>query len=67
MHPIRFILLDIEAREYGFHTTLMAKSMVINDSPPEHSVNRAMHILNRYKNLLTEEKFGIGCYLQIGY
>ena len=37
-----------KAREYGFHTTLIENSMVINDSQPEYCMQRAMHILNQH-------------------
>lgn len=45
--PLDPYYLTWKAREYGFHTTLIENSMVINDSQPEYCVERAMHILNR--------------------
>lgn len=45
--PLDPYYLSWKAREYGFHTTLIENSMVINDSQPEYCVERAMHILNR--------------------
>lgn len=47
--PLDPYYLTWKAREYGFHTTLIENSMVINDSQPEYCVERAMHILNRHK------------------
>ena len=44
--------LTWKAREFGFHTTLIENSMVINDSQPEYCVDRAMHILNRQKKAI---------------
>ena len=45
--PLDPYYLTWKAREYGFHTTLIENSMVINDGQPGYCVNRAMHILNR--------------------
>lgn len=50
--PLDPYYLTWKAREYGFHTTLIENSMVINDSQPEYCVERAMHILNRYKKAI---------------
>lgn len=47
--PLDPYYLTWKAREYGFHTTLIENSMVINDSQPAYVVDRAMHILNKYK------------------
>ena len=47
--PLDPYYLTWKAREYGFHTTLIENSMVINDSQPGYCVERAMHILNRHK------------------
>lgn len=47
--PLDPYYLSWKAREYGFHTTLIENSMVINDGQPAYCVDRAMHILNRYK------------------
>ena len=46
--PLDPYYLTWKAREFGFHTTLIENSMVINDSQPEYCVERAMHILNRH-------------------
>ena len=45
--PLDPYYLTWKAREYGFHTTLIENSMVINDGQPGYCVNRAMHVLNR--------------------
>lgn len=50
--PLDPYYLTWKAREYGFHTTLIESSMVINDSQPEYCVERAMHILNRHKKAI---------------
>ena len=50
--PLDPYYLTWKAREYGFHTTLIENSMVINDSQPACCVERAMHILNRHKKAI---------------
>lgn len=50
--PLDPYYLTWKAREYGFHTTLIENSMVINDRQPIYCVERAMHILNRYKKAI---------------
>lgn len=47
--PLDPYYLTWKAREYGFHTTLIENSMVINDGQPAYCIERAMHILNKYK------------------
>lgn len=54
--PLDPYYLTWKAREYGFHTTLIENSMVINDGQPEYCVERAMHILNRYKKAINGAK-----------
>lgn len=54
--PLDPYYLTWKAREYGFHTTLIENSMVINDSQPEYCVDRAMHILNRQKKAINGAK-----------
>lgn len=44
--PLDPYYLTWKAREYGFHTTLIESSMVINDGQPAYCVNRAMRMLN---------------------
>lgn len=54
--PLDPYYLAWKAREYGFHTTLIENSMIINDSQPKYCVERAMHILNRYKKAMNGSK-----------
>ena len=54
--PLDPYYLTWKAREYGFHTTLIENSMVINDSQPVYCVERAMHILNRHKKAVNGAK-----------
>lgn len=54
--PLDPYYLTWKAREYGFHTTLIESSMVINDGQPEYCVERAMHILNRHRKAINGAK-----------
>ena len=54
--PLDPYYLTWKAREYGFHTTLIENSMVINDGQPEYCVQRAMAILNRFQKALSGSK-----------
>lgn len=54
--PLDPYYLTWKAREYGFHTTLIENSMVINDGQPLYCVDRAMHILNRSKKAINGSK-----------
>lgn len=54
--PLDPYYLTWKAREYGFHTTLIENSMVINDGQPRYCVERAMHILNRHKKAINGAK-----------
>ena len=54
--PLDPYYLTWKAREYGFHTTLIENSMVINDSQPAYVVERAMHILNEHKKAINGAK-----------
>lgn len=54
--PLDPYYLTWKAREYGFHTTLIENSMVINDGQPEYCVERAMHILNRHRKAINGAK-----------
>lgn len=47
--PLDPYYLSWKAREYGFHTSMIESSMIINDKMPEYCVERAMKILNRRK------------------
>ena len=50
--PLDPYYLGWKAREYGFHTSMIESSMMINDKMPEYCVERAGKILNRYKKAL---------------
>ena len=54
--PLDPYYLTWKAREYGFHTTLIENSMVINDGQPAYCVERTMHILNKYKKAINGAK-----------
>ena len=47
--PLDPYYLSWKAREYGFHTSMIESSMMINDKMPEYCMERAMKILNRHK------------------
>jgi len=50
--PLDPYYLSWKAREYGFHTSMIEASMMINDRMPEYCVGRIARILNRYKKPL---------------
>mgnify|MGYP000985470532 CR=1 FL=1 len=50
--PLDPYYLSWKAREYGFHTSMIEASMMINDKMPEYTVERAGKILNRFKKAL---------------
>ena len=54
--PLDPYYLSWKAREYGFHTSMIEASMMINDRMPEYCVERASKILNRYKKSLNGAK-----------
>lgn len=54
--PLDPYYLSWKAREYGFHTTLIENSMVINDGQPGYCVERVMHILNGNKKAINGSK-----------
>lgn len=54
--PLDPYYLTWKAREYGFHTTLIESSMVINDGQPEYCVERVMHILNNNRKAIRGAK-----------
>lgn len=45
--PIDPYYLSWKAREYGFHTSMIEASMMVNDRMPEYCVNRVADMLNR--------------------
>lgn len=50
--PLDPYYLSWKAREYGFHTSMIEASMIVNDRMPEYTVERASKILNRFKKSL---------------
>ena len=50
--PLDPYYLSWKAREYGFHTSMIESSMMINDRMPEYTVERAGKILNRARKPL---------------
>jgi UDP-N-acetyl-D-glucosamine dehydrogenase len=50
--PLDPYYLSWKAREYGFHTSMIEASMMVNDRMPEYTVERAGKILNRFKKSL---------------
>jgi len=50
--PLDPYYLSWKAREYGFHTSMIEASMMINDRMPEYCVERAAKILNRFKKAI---------------
>lgn len=54
--PLDPYYLSWKAREYGFHTSMIESSMMINDKMPEYTVERTGDILNRYEKSLKGSK-----------
>lgn len=54
--PLDPYYLSWKAREYGFHTSMIESSMMVNDKMPEYTVERAGKILNRFKKALNGSK-----------
>nr|WP_027364662.1 nucleotide sugar dehydrogenase [Desulfotruncus alcoholivorax] len=54
--PLDPYYLSWKAREYGFHTSMIEASMMVNDKMPEYTVERASKILNRFKKALNGAK-----------
>lgn len=50
--PLDPYYLSWKAREYGFHTSMIESSMMINDKMPEYCVERARKILNHHEKAL---------------
>ncbi len=47
--PLDPYYLSWKAREYGFHTSMIESSMMVNDMMPEYTARRVSQILNRYE------------------
>ena len=54
--PLDPYYLSWKAREYGFHTSMIEASGMINDRMPEYCVERASKILNRFKKSVNGSK-----------
>lgn len=54
--PLDPYYLSWKAREYGFHTSMIEASMMVNDRMPEYCAERASKILNRQKKALNGSK-----------
>jgi UDP-N-acetyl-D-glucosamine dehydrogenase len=50
--PLDPYYLSWKAREYGFHTSMIEASMMINDRMPEYTAERASKILNQFKKAM---------------
>lgn len=50
--PLDPYYLSWKAREFGFHTSMIESSMIINDRMPEYCVERASKILNKFKKAM---------------
>lgn len=50
--PLDPYYLSWKAREYGFHTSMIESSMMVNDRMPEYCVERASKILNKNKKAM---------------
>ena len=54
--PLDPYYLSWKAREYGFHTSMIESSMMINDRMPEYCAERSSKILNRFKKSVNGSK-----------
>ena len=54
--PLDPYYLSWKAREYGFHTSMIESSMMVNDRMPEYCVDRAMAALNGHKKAMNGAK-----------
>ena len=54
--PLDPYYLSWKAREFGFHTSMIESSMMINDKMPEYCVERASKILNKFKKPMNGSK-----------
>lgn len=59
--PLDPYYLSWKAREYGFHTSMIESSMMVNDKMPEYTVERISKVLNKFKKALNGAKI-----LQLG-
>lgn len=54
--PLDPYYLSWKAREYGFHTSMIECSMMINDNMPDYCIERISKILNRFKKSINGSK-----------
>lgn len=54
--PLDPYYLSWKAREYGFHTSMIESSMMVNDRMPEYCAERASKILNRHNKTLKKSR-----------
>ena len=54
--PLDPYYLSWKAREFGFHTSMIESSMMVNDRMPEYCCDRAMGILNEKKKAMNGAK-----------
>ena len=54
--PLDPYYLSWKAREYGFHTSMIEASMMINDNMPDYCVERAIKLLNGHKKSINGSK-----------
>ncbi len=54
--PLDPYYLSWKAREYGFHTSMIESSMMINDRMPEYCAERSSKILNKFQKSLNGSK-----------
>ena len=54
--PLDPYYLTWKAREYGFHTSMIENSMIINDKMPEYCVERCYKVLNKQKRAMADAK-----------
>ena len=54
--PLDPCYLSWKAREYGFHTSMIEASMMINDKMAEYCAERVGRILNRFKKAINGSK-----------
>lgn len=54
--PLDPYYLSWKAREYGFHTSMIEASMMVNDKMPEYCVERTSRVLNAFKKSLNGSK-----------
>lgn len=54
--PLDPYYLTWKAREYGFHTSMIENSMIINDKMPEYCVERCYKVLNKQGVAMSKSK-----------